>query len=60
MTHKEWICREHWKGVRKDRKRVLFRLHREWKRKPTLRLLERELRVWNAIKREAIERALGL
>lgn len=59
--YREWLCSKHWPTIRKDRRRVLKRLHRQGKRTGwTNKMLIRELRLWRAIRREAIERALGI
>lgn len=60
-AYKEWLCPKHWPTVRKQRRRVLSRIHRKGNRDGwTPRLLLHERTIWHAIRREAIERALGL
>lgn len=62
----EWICGDHWKIVRKNRRRVYGRHKKRWRRfgpewtADKYLFCRRIRRLWNSLKREAIERAAGL
>lgn len=57
----EWICQEHWRGVRSRRRRLLSAVKRKAKRvgwTPALQAIEG--RQWPLARAEAIERAAGI
>lgn len=71
----EWICHEHWAVIPLRRRRVWYRLHRLWLKDDGMtleaiwnhpkwgkRAIYRAAldRIWAHLKREAIERALGV
>ncbi len=60
----EWICGNHWRLISSTSKRVLFRLHRRMRKAGTVQelvcLRKREGRIWNTIKKQAIEAAAGI
>lgn len=59
----QWICGDHWRMVSKDRRRVWGRLRRQWRRygpQTGIHFDARWWRIWDRLKREAIERAGGI
>lgn len=56
----EWICGDHWRPLPKARRRVYGRLKRAWRRFHREGDGERCDRVWNRLKRQAIEAAGGI
>lgn len=61
----EWICGRHWSLVPKKMKKVLARIHRKCRRYPHMnrtvqRLMRAEERIWQRIRRAAIESAHGV
>ena len=56
----EWICGKHWAVIAKDRRRVYGRLKGRWRRFGDPRDQARAWRIWDRLKREAIERAVGI
>lgn len=56
----EWVCGDHWRGVRLETRRRFQKLRRAAKADPTERNLGRSWLAWCACKREAIEKAAGL
>jgi hypothetical protein len=59
----EWICGEHWRGVRSARRRVLSRARIAARRLTGVARTEADAHahdIWQALKSEAIERAAGI
>jgi hypothetical protein len=57
----EWLCGDHWRLIDKSKRRVYGRYMRQWRRYgPTERVHVAAGRIWNRLKREAIERAVGI
>lgn len=58
----EWICGEHWKLIPHAQRRVWGRLRRQWRRFGPESGIggERWYRVWDRLKRSAIEAAGGI
>lgn len=57
----EWICADHWRAVPRRMRAMKFRIEREAKRSGwTEARIARAARIWNRIKRAAIERAAGI
>jgi hypothetical protein len=56
----EWICRDHWIMVPKIRRQVYGRVRRRWRRFRLEPDGARADRIWNRLKREAIETAGGI
>lgn len=64
----EWLCGDHWRLVDKRRRRVYGRYMRQWRRfgpsgntpEYYARVHAAAGRIWNRIKRQAIERAAGI
>lgn len=57
----EWICGDHWRMVPKKYRQVYGRFKRRWRRFGTpVSYHPRGSRLWERIKREAIERAGGI
>jgi hypothetical protein len=56
----EWLCGDHWRQISKIKRRVYGRLTKKWRRYHHLSDGIRADRIWNRLKREAIERAVGL
>lgn len=57
----EWLCGDHWRMVDKPKRRVYGRYMRQWRRYgPTKRMAAAADRIWNRLKREAIEKAAGI
>ena len=54
----EWICGDHWRLIPKPLRRVQGRINRRARRGLAV-AGERGDRIWNRLKRAAIERALG-
>lgn len=57
---KEWICGEHWKPLDLPRRRAYGRLVRRWRRFSPAGDDKRAWRLWRALKRMAIDRAMGI
>ncbi len=58
---REWICGDHWRMVPKERRQVWGRLRRQWRRfGPDKCSPERWFRIWDRLKRQAIESAMGI
>lgn len=57
----EWLCGPHWRLVDKRKRQVYGRYMRQWRRYgPTERMAAAAGRIWERLKREAIERAAGI
>lgn len=56
----EWLCGEHWRLVDKRKRRIYGRYVRQWRRFGPITSYKAADRIWNHIKREAIERAAGI
>jgi len=57
----EWICGDHWKLADKPRRRVWGRVKGRWRRYgPPAAAPYIEHRLWASLKRQAIERAVGI
>ena len=57
----EWICGDHWLLVDKAKRRVWGRIRGRWRRfGPPAAANAIEDRLWARLKREAIERAMGI
>lgn len=56
----EWICGKHWTSLPKDRRRVYGRLKGRWRRFGGPEAQDRANRVWDRLKRQAIELAVGI
>ena len=58
----EWICAEHWRGVRRRTRWLHFAIRRKVKRDPGLdpRFAEMRRQNWRRCKRQALEAAAGL
>lgn len=56
----EWICGDHWKFVREHRRRVYARAKKD--ARETGRQFDWDVaaEIWKALKREAIEKAVGI
>lgn len=61
--HTEWICGRHWALTDRQARRLLFRIRRKITQRPLSRRLVLqgiEMRLWELLKRQAIERAAGI
>lgn len=57
----EWICGDHWRLIDKARRRVWGRIRGRWRRfGPPAAADAIATRLWAALKRQAIERAMGI
>ncbi|WP_156927842.1 hypothetical protein [Bradyrhizobium sp. Tv2a-2] len=59
----EWICGNHWPLIPKAQRRVWGRLRKRWRRygpEAGVHFDARWWRIWDRLKREAIERAAGI
>lgn len=56
----EWICGEHWRLVRRDRRMVYARYRRLWRRSGKTQYVGACNGTWSALKREAVEAAAGI
>lgn len=56
----EWICGDHWKLIDRDRRRAYGRYARQWRRYRQEDAGVAAARLWEVLKRAAIERAVGL
>lgn len=59
----QWICGNHWRMIPKDRRRVWGRLRKQWRRYgPSAgeNFDARWWRIWDRLKRSAIEAATGI
>jgi len=57
----EWLCPKHWPTISKRRRQVWGRLRKQWRRYgPEKVSPARWFRIWDRLKREAIERAGGI
>lgn len=57
----EWICGDHWLMVDKKRRRVWGRFYGRWRRfGPPENAPSIKRRLWDCLKRQAIERAAGI
>lgn len=57
----EWICGDHWRAIDKRRRQVYGRYVRQWRRfGPTAGMHVAAGRIWERLKREAIEAAMGI
>lgn len=58
---REWICGDHWRLIDRDRRRAYGRYARQWRRYYRVAAAGAvTARLWGALKRMAIERAVGL
>lgn len=57
----EWLCGDHWRLIDKRRRQVYGRYMRQWRRYSHGKIVPQAVdRIWNRLKREAIERAAGI
>lgn len=56
----EWICGKHWAVIPKVRRRVYGRLKGRWRRFGDPKDRSRSWRIWDRLKRQAIELAVGI
>jgi hypothetical protein len=57
----EWVCGEHWRLTDRRLRRLLGRVHRNIRREGDRQCLAAlEARLWERLKRQAAERAVGL
>lgn len=56
----EWICGDHWQMVDLRARRVYGRHAKQWRRYAPHRTEATAWRLWSWIKRQAIERSLGI
>jgi hydroxyacyl-ACP dehydratase HTD2-like protein with hotdog domain len=56
----EWICGEHWRLLPLRARRVYGRYTRRWRRYSPLPPVMARDRIWQWLKRRAIERAAGI
>ncbi|MBB3411230.1 hypothetical protein FHT87_005183 [Rhizobium sp. BK316] len=56
----EWICRSHWTSIRMERRKVYRKAIGAFKADPNDLNRTKAIRLWNAMKREAIEKAAGI
>ncbi len=61
-AYNEWICGDHWRLTDKIKRKVWGRINRRWRRfgPSSADPSPAYDRVWNAMKRQAIERAAGI
>lgn len=55
----EWICQRHWSALSRERRRAYLRQKRRW-RHGDYEAFRRAAIMWRALRRQAIERAVGL
>lgn len=56
----EWLCGDHWREIPKQARRIYGRRVRRWRRYHRYSDGLAAARIWNWLKRQAIERAMGL
>jgi hypothetical protein len=61
----EWVCGDHWRSIRKSRRRAYGRYFKRWRRYAKVAqdgsdFHRRAAKLWHVLKREAIERAMGI